>query len=111
MVLTSTDCRLCDQNTETQDHLFFECPFAKELWQLTCTEWNLNLNLDGMEAYINSLNKLKMPRKLRSMIQAMTNAVLYHIWHARNKLFFKNEVQPVHSILKDIKARIIQRVL
>jgi len=64
-----------------------------------------------MEAYINSLNKLKMPRKLRSLIQAMTNAVIYHIWHARNKLFLKNEVHPVHNILKEIKAQIIQRVL
>ena len=79
MVLSSTSCKFCQQHTETQDHLFFECPFATELWHLFCTEWNLNLNMDGMEAFIISLRNLTMPRRLRSLIQAMTNAVIYHI--------------------------------
>lgn len=99
----------CQQSTETHDHLFFECSFATELWQQFCTEWNLNLNLRGREAFITTLKKLKMARKLRSLIQAMTNAVIYHIWQARNMLF--KEYYQVHSILKDIKAQILQRVL
>ncbi|KAJ8436062.1 hypothetical protein Cgig2_000358 [Carnegiea gigantea] len=72
---------------------------------------NLNLNKDGKEAFIISLRNLKMPKRLRSLIQVMTNAVIYHIWQARNKLFFKNEPHSVHSILKEIKAQILDRVL
>ncbi|KAJ8423200.1 LOW QUALITY PROTEIN: hypothetical protein Cgig2_015223 [Carnegiea gigantea] len=33
--------------------------------------------------------------KLRSLIQAMANAVIYHLWLARNRMLFKNEVYPV----------------
>ena len=78
---------------------------------MLCTEWSLKLQLDGMEAFINSLIKLKMPKKLRSLIQAMANAVIYHIWLAKNRLLFKNEVYPVQGVLKEIKAQITQRVL
>ncbi|KAJ8420080.1 hypothetical protein Cgig2_019936 [Carnegiea gigantea] len=75
-----------------------------DIWTLLCTKWNFKLQFDGIEAFITSLIKLKMPRKLRSLIQAVANAVIYHIWPARNRLLFKNKVYPVHEVLKEIKG-------
>jgi len=64
-----------------------------------------------MEAFITSQVKLKMPRKLRRLIQAVANAVIYHIWLARNRMLFKNKVYPTHELLKEIKRQLRQRVL
>ncbi|KAJ8422262.1 hypothetical protein Cgig2_029105 [Carnegiea gigantea] len=83
----------------------------KDLWTLLRAEWSLKLQLDGMKTFITSSIKLKMPKKLRSLIQAMANAVIYHIWLARNRLHFKNQVYPVQGVLKEIKAQITQIVL
>ena len=91
--------------------MFFECSFAKEIWSKFCAEWKLTLDVRGREALILSLRNLKIARRLRGLVHAMTNAVIYHIWQARNMLLFKQETYQVHSILKDIKNQIIQRVL
>ena len=104
-------CSFCQHHTEIQDHLFFECPFAKELWGEFTAEWNLNLDIRGKEALILSLKRLKLTRKMRGLVHAMSNAVIYHIWQARNMLLFKKETYQVSSILRDIKTQIIQRVL
>jgi len=45
--LPSTDCLMCKQCPETHEHLFFECPYAKEIWSMFCTEWGLQLQLEG----------------------------------------------------------------
>ena len=106
-----TVCSFCQHHTETQDHLFFECPFAKEIWDRFWEEWRLTLDVRGRETLILSLRNLKMTRKMRCLVQAMSNAVIYHIWQARNMLLFKQETYQVQSILKDLKTQIIQRVL
>ena len=107
----STICSFCQHHIETQDHLFFECPFAKELWDKFTAEWSLNLDARGREALILSLKRMKLTRKMRNLIHAMSNAMIYHIWQARNMLLFKNETYQATSILRDIKTHVIQRVL
>ena len=106
-----TVCPLCQHHTETQEHLFFDCPFAKEIWERVQEEWQLKLDVRGRETLILSLRTLKMNRKMRNLVQAMSNAVIYHIWQARNMLLFKQESYQVHSIMRDMKTQLIQRVL
>ena len=106
-----TVCPLCQHHTETQEHLFFDCPFAKEIWERVQEEWQLKLDVRGRETLILSLRTLKMNRKMRNLVQAMSNAVIYHIWQARNMFLFKQESYQVHSIMRDMKTQLIQRVL
>ncbi|KAJ8422480.1 hypothetical protein Cgig2_017608 [Carnegiea gigantea] len=102
--LPSTDCKMCQQGLVTHEHLFFECIYF-------CAEWDIILQLDGKGAFITSLIKLRMPRKMRGLIQAMVNAVIYHIWLARNRMIFKNTVYPAQEMRKEIKSQLIQRAL
>ncbi|KAJ8421075.1 hypothetical protein Cgig2_031368 [Carnegiea gigantea] len=102
--LQFTDCKMCQQSTETQEHQFFECKYAKDNWSLLLTEWDVKVQLNGMEAYIRSLTKLQTPRKLRRLIHAVAKVVIYHIWLTRNIILLKNKVYPVQEILKEIKG-------
>ncbi|KAJ8421919.1 hypothetical protein Cgig2_025305 [Carnegiea gigantea] len=72
--------------------------------ELFFTDWDIMLQRDRMEAFITSLIKLKMRRKLRGLIQAMASVIIYHIWLAKNRMMFKNNVYPAQEILKEIKG-------
>jgi len=101
--LPTTICGMCQQSTETQEHVFFECNYAKDIWGMLLTEWKALLQLTGMEACITSLTKLKMPRKIRALIYVMVNAVINNIWLARNRKLFNSKVYPAQDVLKEIK--------
>ncbi|KAJ8436362.1 hypothetical protein Cgig2_009927 [Carnegiea gigantea] len=64
----STNCPMCKQSPETHEHLFVECTYAKDIWSQFYTEWNMLLQLEGKEAFITSMCKMRKPRKIRSLI-------------------------------------------
>ena len=101
--LTSTKCCMCHQSSETQDHLFFRCSYAKSIWGKLFTEWQVSVQMTGMEEFVNSLTKLKMSRRIRPLFYAMINAVISNIWLARNKKLFYSKAYPAEDMLKEIK--------
>jgi len=58
MQLQSLTYTLCHQADETQEHLFFDCQFAKELWAQFQRYWGIKIQMQGMRQSINSLTKL-----------------------------------------------------
>ena len=42
-----------------------------------------------MGQFIHTLTKLQMPRKMRGVVYAMVNALIYNIWMVRNKTVYK----------------------
>ena len=68
------------------------------------------LQLEGKEAFMTSLIKMKKPRKMRGLVQAMISAVIYQIWLAKNRMIFKNTVYPAQEILKENRTQPTQRV-
>ncbi|KAJ8419309.1 hypothetical protein Cgig2_009220 [Carnegiea gigantea] len=67
--------------------------------------------IDGFEAFIMSLRKLKISRKFRGLIHALVNAAIYNIWQVRNRKLFNSLSSPAQEIWKDIKKQITLRVL
>ena len=58
-----------------------------------------------------SLKKQTGNRKIRQMHTAIVNAVIYHIWHARNSFIFHGKSMETTTIVKHIREKITQRVL
>ncbi|KAJ8429180.1 hypothetical protein Cgig2_011784 [Carnegiea gigantea] len=67
--------------------------------------------MTGIEQCIKSLTKLQMPRTMKAVLYAMINAVIYHIWMARNKLMLKDQTYLAKKILKEAREQITQRIL
>jgi len=109
--LPSVECSMCQQSSETQDHLFFECSYAKNIWEKFLNDWHVDIERTGLEVFVNSLTKLKMPRRLKALFYAMTNAVIYNIWLVRNRKLYSNMDYPVDEVLKEIKRQIVLRIL
>ena len=112
-----TACMLCDSNTvETAEHLFWECPYAKEVWNQLPAPWRNHSRstitwaeiLKGYETRINgSCNKTT--DQLWAIIRGCTIRV---IWFERNRrYFYENATHRSPTFrhnqgLDDIKAHI-----
>ena len=40
-------CPLCQIHKDTSNHIFLECPFAKEVWDLALVPWSAKVVLPG----------------------------------------------------------------
>ena len=105
-----TDCPICKQSPETHKHLFFNCPFARDIWNQFSIEWGVLLQLEGKEAFITYLCNMRKPRRMRSPIQVLVSAVIHQIWLARNRKIYKNVVYSTQEVLKEIRRQITHRV-
>ena len=86
-------CQLCTtmQCEETISHLFFNCHFAKELWELLSFLFNTCPPPPGNVCDLrNFILSKQFPSHTSHMWLMSSLALLYHIWKARNKLKFEN---------------------
>ena len=102
---------MCNQNLETQDHLFFACEFAQGLWRKMFSEWQVDIQVTGLKSFVKSILQQKMSRKTKGLFYAMANAVIYNIWYARNRMIYYNKDSHVNESFKEIKRQITYRVL
>lgn len=55
MHLPSNDCVLCDQDVEeTLQHLFLQCEFAKQCWELINTDIPSTVDFPDVMAYLKN---------------------------------------------------------
>ncbi|KAF3525227.1 hypothetical protein F2Q69_00051355 [Brassica cretica] len=79
-----TTCLLCKVETETRDHLLFECSYSKEVWKGVIG--NLAGNGNGYswtqvtQVVVNGMHERIPTFLLRYCFQA----VVYVLWHERN---------------------------
>lgn len=86
-------CQLCTtmQCEETISHLFFNCHFAKELWELLSFLFNTCPPPLGNVCDLRNFILSKQFPSHTSHLWLMSSLVLlYLIWKARNKLKFEN---------------------
>lgn len=87
MELPSYDCVLCASNTEeTLEHLFLQCPFAIQCWQM------LHLQIDFLYNSIQSLQSFKVQLHVPFFMDVII-LLSWCIWMARNDQIFRN-IQP-----------------
>ncbi|KAJ8422061.1 hypothetical protein Cgig2_009799 [Carnegiea gigantea] len=85
--------------------------FEKDICKETLQDWGIKLQVDGLEQCIASLQKLKGARQIRGLVKAIVDAVIHHIWQARNFIIFKEKTQATADIVRAIREQITQRVL
>ncbi|XP_019233568.1 PREDICTED: uncharacterized protein LOC109214136 [Nicotiana attenuata] len=102
-ITEDSDCMLCGRNTETIDHLYFECTFSKMCLKEVC-KW-LGMNIKNTK--VNGIWK-RMARKAngrigRAFTRSVLAAVIYQIWRARNEAVWKGKVQRPQVMLKQVQ--------
>lgn len=105
-----TTCWLCKVETETRDHMLFECSYSKEVWKGIIG--NLAGNGNGYswvqvtQVVVNGLQERIPTFLLRYSFQA----VVYALWHERNVRRVGESSQPASCLIARIDKLVRNRI-
>ena len=86
-------CTLCTTHDETRDHLFINCVFASEIWNLLFRR--LGHHLNHLQSWNDLISWLLAPfrsSKKKLLCKMASQAAVYLIWKERNNR--RHNVQP-----------------
>jgi len=104
-----TQCQICQEEEETQEHLFYNCKWLKEVWE-AIGQWISTPRQSGQE-WLQLLLNCKGPQHQKRIWNAVFTATIYHIRDARNQLIFKDVAVDKLRMIKTIKEEVVQRIL
>ena len=111
-IITSNTCMLCDQHTETHEHLFFQCPYSTFVWNTVSNEAHVHCPFATWDRLLQWASTVYMKKNdITHMIaRLMLSTIVYFIWHERNNRVFHNAFQlpsaTVDAILQRIRIHI-----
>lgn len=86
---TVSICDLCYQDSETSDHLFFHCSFAKSLWNWLAYVTSCNVDTTALTSVLALCSK-GWSLQVKDLITAAIINIIWVIWFCRNKVRFDN---------------------
>nr|GEV97789.1 putative reverse transcriptase domain, reverse transcriptase zinc-binding domain protein [Tanacetum cinerariifolium] len=97
-------CSLCESVPDSHDHLFFECPFAKGIWDRVKVCAGLAHYTPNVYDIIHSLMPIMKRRTTNSMVaKLVVVAATYYVWQERNWRLFKKGKRSPDQIVECIK--------
>ncbi|GJW32962.1 reverse transcriptase domain, reverse transcriptase zinc-binding domain protein [Tanacetum coccineum] len=100
-------CSLCELQPDSHDHLFFECPFAIEVWDRVKGYAGLDSSNPNIYDIISDLIPIARRRLMLSIVAKLVVAALtYYIWQERNWRLFKKGKRNPNQICECIRASV-----
>jgi hypothetical protein len=84
-------CYLCNQDSETIDHLFLHCPFTQSVWNKVRIMHGYKTNWFG----VNLAECIKIWYEDKSAPSTLAALICWNIWNERNKSIFEG-ISPSH---------------
>ncbi|XP_019432259.1 PREDICTED: uncharacterized protein LOC109339299 [Lupinus angustifolius] len=81
-------CNLCRSTEESSAHLFFNCSFAKLIWNWLSTQLGYPIDHASTKSLL-SISASWSPQLQQVLISTIVNSIAV-IWHCRNKSRFDN---------------------
>ena len=94
-------CSFCADDIESNDHLFWECPFTQKLWTLASHHSWLPLHqmIRGPQCVTQLILHLHHNRTSMDMVKA--TFLLWQLWKARNATIFRQDVFcPLRTLIR-----------
>lgn len=102
-VLEDNSCGLCGVMIECRDHLFFQCSFSMQVWELVMAFVQVtNPPCRWQELIPWTISAWKGSRSIRGIKRAAVAACVYYIWKARNMLIFQEKTPCIDDIYQQI---------
>ncbi|XP_016493635.1 uncharacterized protein LOC107812960 [Nicotiana tabacum] len=91
-ILVPKSCVLCTTDEEeTHDHLFFECPYSKFIWQNLLSLFVTDRQIGRWQEEVEWLSTKIRSRNIQwKILGSAFAAAVYHIWTERNLRRFQN---------------------
>ena len=102
--LHSILCPVCDNDIETEEHLFVSCEVAKEIWSKVLTWLKIqNISITCLHDAINLTDRVNIPNHLVAFFDAVVQSTIWFLWRFRNDMSFSLKRPSKDLILNDIK--------
>lgn len=106
----SSCCSFCNEE-EDHDHLFFNCPFTKEVWDTVSLKSNLTWLSQPLLSLVSLLSNYKGIGLRSTLIKLSFTVTLYHIWIERNFRKFQSVQHPIPTVVSKICTEIRYRLM
>ena len=93
-----TTCVLCKNDSDTEDHLFFECAFSSQIWKylmkgmLSSQIWKYlmkgmlrNTYSNNWNTIVSMLTNSTWDRKMSFCVRYAFQATIYAVWREQNR--------------------------
>ncbi|XP_052627262.1 uncharacterized protein LOC128133760 [Lactuca sativa] len=106
------NCVLCNDQSDSHSHLFFECPFSTFVWKAVIDRVEIKIKSHSWMELIEELQGLLKGKSIQVFIVKIAFAAsVYYVWKERNIRLFrkgKNEgMKVVLNIFEDIRLKLI----
>lgn len=103
-VIRDAVCRRCCNEEETEDHIFFECEYAKKIWRASGISNLTILNQSAsLEDTIGACLQICTSTRLRHF-QDIPLWILWRLWKRRNVLVFQQKQTHWMNIIQYAKS-------
>lgn len=90
-IINDDQCRRCYSAIETEDHIFFECPYAKQIWRASgVSNITINSSVSTIEQKIEACLQVSSSARLKHM-EDLPFWLLWRLWKSRNTLIFQQK--------------------
>nr|GEX68861.1 RNA-directed DNA polymerase, eukaryota [Tanacetum cinerariifolium] len=92
---------VCKGGVETTSHLFFQCVLSKQIMRKVSSWWNDDyMDVSSYKEWRLWLVSIRIPNKLKSMMEGVFYGLWWSIWNFRNKLLSDNKT-PKKALIFD----------
>ncbi|GAV75791.1 hypothetical protein CFOL_v3_19267, partial [Cephalotus follicularis] len=98
------DCAFLCGETETLQHLFFQCPFSSMVWREVLLMCNIARPLLSWAEEVLWMSTHARGSAFHHTVRRLAfAATVYHLWIERNRRCFKNAFLPCQEIIRLVK--------
>ncbi|GJY83743.1 reverse transcriptase domain-containing protein [Tanacetum coccineum] len=102
--LDSVRCPLCDEDLESEDHIFVSCEIASGIWKDILHWWNFSgISITHLEDVISLSDHVLLEIKFLNYFDVVVQTTIWHLWIFRNKTIFSQKRPQKSLLLNDIK--------
>ncbi|GJZ05566.1 putative RNA-directed DNA polymerase, eukaryota, reverse transcriptase zinc-binding domain protein [Tanacetum coccineum] len=102
--LDSIRCPVCDEDIETEEHLFTSCYIATETWRRVFTWWKIHdTSITSLSDAVNLADSISFPAHHVIHFDAVVQTTLWSLWRFRNEMSFSIKRPSKDMLLNDIK--------
>lgn len=97
-------CPLCETQPDTHEHLFFECGYARQVWDTLGQFMGFSQMPNNLEGIVFFLNLVAKAKSIRVVVAKLVfAAATYYVWQERNKRLFTKEKRTREQLVSVIK--------
>ena len=102
--LDSTRCPVCDEDIETEEHLFTSCYVATETWTRVFTWWKIqDASITSLSDAVNLADRISLPAHQVIQFDVVVQTTLWALWRFWNEMSFSTKRPSKDQLLNDIK--------